>query len=99
MTYEPRPIDTTGVVLTPDVEALVERLAESIHDTWAERRLAEGWTYGPRRDDILKTHPGLVPYGDLEESEKDYDRATVRETVKAMVAMEFDIVAVRRPGA
>lgn len=99
MTYEPRPIETTGVVLRPDVEALVERLAESIHDTWAERRLAEGWTYGPRRDDLLKTHPGLVPYCDLADSEKDYDRATVRETVKGMLAMGFDIVAVRRPGA
>ena len=55
MTYTPRPIDTTRVVLTPEILALTERLAEHIHDVWASGRLAEGWTYGPARDDAAKT--------------------------------------------
>ena len=53
---------------------LTERLAENTHEVWAQRRLAEGWTYSPRRDDAAKLHPCLVPYADLPESEKDYDR-------------------------
>jgi hypothetical protein len=91
MTYQPEPIDTAAVVLGPEVEELVERLAESIHDNWALRRMSEGWSYGPTRDDTKKLHPDLVPYGDLAESEKEYDRTTVRETVKGILALGFEI--------
>lgn len=50
MSYDPRPIDTSDVALTPDIIDLTERLAEHSHDSWARQRLADGWTYGPRRD-------------------------------------------------
>jgi adenylate cyclase len=91
MTYQPKPIDTDAVVLAPGIEALVERLAESIHDNWAVRRISEGWSYGANRDDERKVHPDLVPYADLAESEKEYDRTTVRETVKGILALGFEI--------
>jgi len=91
MTYQPKPIETGGVRLEPRLEELVERLAESIHDNWALRRMSEGWTYGPNRDDAKKSHPDLVAYGDLEEPEKEYDRTTVRETVKGILALGFEI--------
>jgi hypothetical protein len=96
MTYQPRPIDTSTVALTLEIEALVERLSESNHDNWALRRIADGWRRGPNRDDVEKTHPGLVPYAVLPEAEKEYDRTTVRETVKAILALGFEI---RRPMA
>ena len=91
MTYQPKPIDTGAVVLAPLLEELVERLAESNHDNWALRRMADGWSYGASRDDTKKSHPDLVPYGNLTESEKEYDRTTVRETIKAILALGFDI--------
>ena len=91
MTYQPKPIDTSAVVLAPRIEELVERLAESIHDTWAVRRISEGWSYGLNRDDTKKLHPDLIAYADLAESEKDYDRTTVRETVKGILALGFEI--------
>jgi hypothetical protein len=47
--YEPRPINTSHVTLTPDILQLTERLAENAHDLWAVKRLAEGWTYGPEK--------------------------------------------------
>ena len=93
MTYRPRPINTGPVALTPELEQLVERLAENVHDHWAARRLSEGWVHGPRRDDTAKTHPDLVPYGSLSEAEKHYDRTTVTETVKAILALGFEIRA------
>lgn len=92
MVYKPCPIDTSGVVLTPDIEALTERLARNAHDTWARQRLAEGWTYGPLRDDTHKRHPCLVAYDALPESEKDYDRMTAMETIKAVIALGYRIV-------
>ena len=70
-TYVPTPISTEGVTLPPELDALVEQLAENNHDHWARQRIEAGWTYGPKRDDACKTHPDLVPYEDLTEGEKE----------------------------
>jgi hypothetical protein len=70
---------------------LLERLAEHAHDVWALGRLREGWTLGPRRDDAARQSPCLVPYTDLPESEKDYDRRIVQETLKAVLALGYRI--------
>jgi ryanodine receptor 2 len=90
--YRPAPISTDGVELAPDLQGLMEALAEHVHDLWALKRMAEGWRHGPRRSDAEKTHPDLVPYGDLAESEKDYDRITARETLCAILALGYRIV-------
>ena len=91
MSYDPESIDVSRVTLTPEILALTERLAENTHEHWSRRRLAEGWRYGPRRDDAKKEHPGLVPYAELTESEKDYDRLTAMETLKAILALGYRI--------
>jgi hypothetical protein len=93
VTYHPRPIDTSNVALGDAIEHLIERLSQNIHDNWAQRRIREGWRHGPARDDVLKTHPDLVPYSILPEAEKEYDRTTVRETVKGILALGFEIRA------
>jgi ryanodine receptor 2 len=89
--YVPRPIDSAEALLPESLTALVEQLAESTHDTWAQRRLAEGWTWGPTRDDRAKTHPDLVPYAQLTESEKEYDRSTALGTLKAISVLGYRI--------
>lgn len=94
MPYDPRPVDTSAVNLEADLLALIERLAANTHDVWARKRLAEGWTYGPHRDDAKKHHPCLVPYDDLAESEKEYDRQTALETIKLVLALGY---AIRKP--
>jgi hypothetical protein len=90
-TYEPRPIDTTKVKLSEPLLQLTEQLAENAHDNWARRRLSEGWTWGPRRDDGAKKHPDLVPYDELSDSEQHYDRDTAMETLKAIIALGYRI--------
>lgn len=89
--YEPRPIDTSDVVLSDDLLALTERIAANVHDVFVQRRMAEGWVYGERRDDVRKTNPTLVPYEDLPESEKAYDRNTALETLKLIVKLGYTI--------
>lgn len=89
--YDPEPIDTSGVRLDKEILALTEQLAENAHEVWARRRLAEGWRPGPRRDEAKKEHPSLVPYEDLPESEKEYDRSTAMETLKVMLALGYQI--------
>ena len=91
MSYTPKPIDTSNIKLTPDIAELTERLAENTHDVWARRRLADGWTFGPKREDTKKKHPCLVPYGQLPEGEKEYDRDTAMETIKAILALGYKI--------
>ncbi len=91
MNYIPRPIDTSTVRLPVELEQLLERLAENAHDVWAVQRLAQGWTYGPHRDDAEKKNPCLVPYCDLPESEKEYDRQAAGETLKAVLKLGYMI--------
>ena len=91
MIYQPQPIDVGDVALDPSLNALVEALAENVHDTWARGRMDQGWTYGPARDDAAKKHPCLVPYADLPESERDYDRNTAMSTILFILAKGFAI--------
>ncbi len=86
--YRPVVMDTAAK-LPPEFENLIESLASNIHDVWASQRMREGWTYGPQRDDARKTHPDLVPYADLPESEKSYDRNTATETIRRIVSLGY----------
>ena len=97
MAYQPKPIDTTSVQLPDSIRDLTERLAENAHDQWALQRMSEGWGYGPARDDAKKEHPCLVPYDELPESEKEYDRTAALETLKAILALGYDIVKRETP--
>lgn len=90
--YDPKPIDTSDVELSEDLLALTERIAENVHDVWARGRISEGWTFGNAKDAEKKTTPFLVPYEDLPESEKEYDRNTALETLKLIVKMGYKIV-------
>lgn len=89
--YQPKPVETADVTLDPEIEALTEWLAENAHDRWALQRFADGWQYGSKRDDAQKCHPCLIPYADLPEMEKVYDRQAAMETLKAIVAMGYTI--------
>lgn len=89
--YNPKPVDTSGVVLPPELTALTEKIAENVHDIWAIGRIEDGWTYGEKRDDAKKTTPCLVPYAELSETEKQYDRNTALETLKLIVALGYKI--------
>ena len=89
--YNPQPIDVSDVVLSSDLEDLIEALAENVHNTWAKGRIDDGWTYGPVRDDAKKHHPCLVPYDDLPESEKEYDINTAVGTLKLIRKLGFEI--------
>ena len=90
-TYIPQPIDTSDVKLPAELEQLVERMSKNVHEVWSETRIQQGWTYGEQRNDVLKTHPCLVPYEDLPEEEKEYDRNTSIGTLKLIMKLGFKI--------
>ncbi len=95
MTYDPKPLKTCAVELPVEIAPIIERLAEHNHDIWARQRMADGWTWGPQRDDTRKQHPCLVPFDELPESERVYDRNAAIETLKTIVSLGYEIVKKR----
>lgn len=91
MEYRPNPIDTSDVLLDADLLELTELIAANTHEVWAKRRQEEGWTYGLERNDEKKETPCYLPYNQLSEAEKEYDRNTAMETIKVLVKLGYRI--------
>ena len=89
--YVPQPMDTSDISLPEDLNVLIEQMAKNVHEVWAKNRLEQGWTYGEERNDVLKTHPCLIPYEELPQVEKDYDRDTALGTLKLINKLGFKI--------
>ena len=89
--YTPKPVKTEEVALPAELLELSELIAKNTHEVWAAGRLRDGWTYGERRDDEAKTHPCLVPYEELSDEEKAYDRATSMETLRLVIKLGYKI--------
>lgn len=89
--YIPHPIDTSDIELPGNLDPLLEAMAKNVHEVWAQTRIAQGWKYGPERNDAEKRHPMLIPYEDLPEEEKVYDRNTSVETLKLILKLGFVI--------
>ena len=89
--YIPNPVDTKSVDLPKGLEPLVEEMSKKVHEVWSAGRMKEGWTYGEERNDAEKKHPCLVPYEELPEEEKEYDRNTSIETIKLILKLGFKI--------
>ncbi|MBQ9486206.1 MAG: hypothetical protein IJU91_00170 [Selenomonadaceae bacterium] len=90
-TYTPAPLDTSDVTLMPDLIELTELLAENVHENWSKQKIAQGWQFGENLDDKLKTTPLLVPYADLTDDDKFYDRQTAMQTLKTILKLGFKI--------
>ena len=90
--YVPAPIDLSDVILTDDLNELREAIAENAHDVWAAERQAQGWTYGPHRDDSKKETPCMVPYSQLPDSEKKFDREMAINTLKLVKKLGYDLI-------
>ena len=90
--YIPQPINTKDVVLPKELIPLAEEIAKNVHDVWSEGRIKDGWKYGEERNDAEKLHPCLVPYEELTEAEKEYDRNTSQETLRLIMKLGFKIV-------
>ena len=90
-TYVPQPVDTSDIQLPQELNELVEKMAENVHEVWAQSRISQGWSYGAERNDALKQHPCLVPYNELPEVEKAYDRDTALGTLKLIAKLGFKI--------
>lgn len=90
--YVPAPMDTSQVELPTELLELSEKIAKNVHEVWAQNRMEEGWVFGPVRNDAKRETPCLVPYEELPEIEKAYDRDTALGTLRFIVSLGYDIV-------
>ena len=84
---EPKPQEE----LPQELSELTEQLAARVHDIWAEGRISEGWTWGPQKDPQARRTPQLVPYDELPESEKEFDRRTALGTLQMIQSLGYEI--------
>ena len=63
------------------------RQPQDSHENWANEKIADGWVYGEVKDPDKKTHPCLVPYGQLpiEQQTKDYLFKSVVDGLRPLV--------------
>ncbi|KAL6478075.1 hypothetical protein MHYP_G00139100 [Metynnis hypsauchen] len=89
--FDPRPISTTNISLPEKLEYISNKYAEHSHDKWSAEKVVLGWKYGDTIDEKAKIHPMLRSYKSLTEKEKEVYRFPVKESLKSMLAMGWNI--------
>jgi hypothetical protein len=81
-------------VESPLTKDEIELLAQMEHQRWWAERSLDGWKYGPVRNDVQKLHPNMVPYSQLDDETKEYDRKSVLKMMQ--IAAGRDKILVNR---
>jgi hypothetical protein len=85
---------------------LIEQLSDKVHQGWEAEKIKQGFAdhvivsgcFPPYRDchrcdlPTAKHHTDMLPYADLPEHVKEYDRATVRAVLGALDELGHRIV-------
>lgn len=83
----PEPADDVVSILRQHLELL----AEEEHDGWMDHKLRNDWQPGPR-DDKNRRHDGLIPYRELPDPVKQFDRNSVEKFPQLVTSAGFRIV-------
>ncbi|CAL9692587.1 unnamed protein product [Knipowitschia caucasica] len=89
--FDPKPINTANISLPDKLEHIANKYAEHSHDKWSSDKVAAGWKLGDSIDDKVKTHPLLKPFKSLSEKERETYRWPVKESLKSMLTMGWNI--------
>ncbi|KAG7269119.1 hypothetical protein CRUP_013383 [Coryphaenoides rupestris] len=90
-TMTPRPSNTSNVSLPEKLEYFANKYGEHSHDKWSAEKVLLGWKYGECVDEKAKTHPQLRMYKGLTEKEKEIYRWPIRESLRSMLAMGWNV--------
>ncbi len=73
-------------------EQEVETLAVMEHERWMRQERAQGTVWGPQADlDIRRTHPDMVPFGELNLGTQNYDRQQVRLIPMLLATVGYEL--------
>ena len=75
-------------------EEEIETMSRVEHIRWSWEKRLNGWRYGKTKNNIKKTHPSLIPYDELSESEKEKDRELVKLIPSFLLDIDFEVFPV-----
>jgi len=75
----------------PEFTEIVEHMAEQEHGRWNVDRLRNGWRFGRPRDNARNLHDCIVPWSELPENIRDYDRKSIRAFPDILAKAELEI--------
>lgn len=80
-------------VLQLDADRL-ERASRLEHDRWVAAKRVRGFVHGQKKDNLRRTHPCIVPWGDhrLSKAEMDKDRETVRAIPHYLAKAGYEVI-------
>lgn len=76
-------------------EEEVRRLAPVEHQRWLEQLQAEGWTWGEKKNEQLKTNPSILPWSELPDEVKGYNYDAIRRIPTVLARADFEIHRLR----
>ena len=80
----------------PALNNMIERLAENAHHIWANKKVADGYSYGNSdKNKTLRVNFSLVPYERLCDADKKSNRDMVKGVIEALIARGYSIISMR----
>lgn len=76
------------------LELYLEFLAEEEHSGWMEHKLLNDWHFSPDRNDDARAHDNLVPYSDLKDDVKQYDRNSILHIPETVAVAGYRVIRV-----
>ena len=70
-----------------DDKEKVEQLAEMEHRRWMANKYLYDWNYGKVRNTFMKEHESILPFEQLDEGTKDYDRQQIMD-IREIIELE-----------
>jgi voltage-gated potassium channel Kch len=69
----------------------ITQLAVLEQERWSDAMIAEGWNYGPERDNASKIHPDIGPWERLKEGSKEYNRQSCRGIPLFLARLGYEV--------
>lgn len=93
--YTVRKVSSGSIELHEFTDDQIEYLAEREHARWNVERLLDGWVLGEKNVE-KKMSPWLIPWAELPDKIKEYDRAAIKKIPENLSIYGYEIIPLVR---